>query len=221
MQTVDYELLRPNEFTLRINQRPIAYLPLGTLEWHGYHMPLGSDGLQARAFMQRCARTYGGIVLPPLWLGPDNVRTRPDGSVLIGMDNSVFTVPNQQLIGSAYYIEPARFKLLLDSCLFNIKRAGFKAVFADGHGPSRIHWCSYKAEFEKTYDLVLLGIEEKDYPFWQIQMDHGGVNETSLMMYHHGSDVDLSELGDDMTRHPLGVGVQDPRESSADRESLY
>lgn len=216
MEIVEYELLRPEELSLRMERLPLAYLPLGTLEWHGRHMPLGSDGLQAHAFMRRCALRYGGVVLPPIWLGPDIIREQKDGTVLIGMDNSEFTQPNQILTGSAYHISEERFEQLLDTILFNCSRAGFKAVFADGHGPSRISWCAHAGKFEKRYGLKILGIHESDYPHWQIQMDHGGVNETSLMMHYHPQRVDLSTLGTDRSVQPLGVGVQDPRDSSAE-----
>ena len=35
--------MRPQEFRERLARRPLAYLPLGTLEWHGEQLPLGSD----------------------------------------------------------------------------------------------------------------------------------------------------------------------------------
>jgi hypothetical protein len=37
---VRYDELLPHEFRKRLAERPIAYLPLGTLEWHGEHLPL-------------------------------------------------------------------------------------------------------------------------------------------------------------------------------------
>jgi len=59
-----YEELLPLEYLERLNACPIAYLPLGTLEWHGLHLPLGSDGLQSKGFFMRLAGRIGGIVLP-------------------------------------------------------------------------------------------------------------------------------------------------------------
>ena len=59
-----YEELRPEEFIERINNFPVAYLPLGTLEWHGMHLPLGADGLQSKGVFKRLADEIGGIVLP-------------------------------------------------------------------------------------------------------------------------------------------------------------
>ena len=39
------ERLRPIEIRKRREELSVAYLPLGTLEWHGLHNPLGADGL--------------------------------------------------------------------------------------------------------------------------------------------------------------------------------
>jgi creatinine amidohydrolase len=47
MEEVRFARLRPREMTERRNARPVVYIPLGTLEWHGLHNPLGADGLQA------------------------------------------------------------------------------------------------------------------------------------------------------------------------------
>lgn len=104
-----YEELRPEEFIERINNFPVAYLPLGTLEWHGMHLPLGADGLQSKGVFKRLADEIGGIVLPMLFLGPDSV-VHKDNDVFYGMDHYSFdeSCP-QQLVGSAYYIDEELF----------------------------------------------------------------------------------------------------------------
>ena len=56
-----YEELRPREFIEKINESPIAYLPLGTLEWHGLQLPYGSDGLQAQGVFRKIAEQAGMI----------------------------------------------------------------------------------------------------------------------------------------------------------------
>ncbi|MCK4988847.1 MAG: creatininase family protein, partial [Bacteroidales bacterium] len=58
--TVEYIKLTPTDFRIKIAEAPIAYLPLGTLEWHGEHLPLGSDGMQSFSFMKDLARDAGG-----------------------------------------------------------------------------------------------------------------------------------------------------------------
>ena len=55
MKKVLYEELLPEECVQRIQEMPVAYLPLGTLEWHGPHMPLGADGIQSKELFVRVA----------------------------------------------------------------------------------------------------------------------------------------------------------------------
>jgi creatinine amidohydrolase len=45
-QKICYSELTPGEFKKRLAAAPIAYLPMGTLEWHSQHLPLGADGIQ-------------------------------------------------------------------------------------------------------------------------------------------------------------------------------
>ncbi|MBN1819468.1 MAG: creatininase family protein, partial [Prolixibacteraceae bacterium] len=84
-EKVLYEELTPKEFRSIIAKTPIAYLPLGTIEWHGEHLPLGADGLQSKGFFEILALEAGGIVLPMYFLGPDSKKS-VNGEELIGMD---------------------------------------------------------------------------------------------------------------------------------------
>ena len=63
MDTVRYEDLLPHQFRLRLAECPVAYLPLGTLEWHGEHLPLGSDAIISHGLMIKAAEKLGGIVV--------------------------------------------------------------------------------------------------------------------------------------------------------------
>ena len=65
---VNYEELTPAEFRVRLADAPIAYLPLGTLEWHGEHLPLGSDGIQSTGFFSELAHKVGGVVLQAVFM---------------------------------------------------------------------------------------------------------------------------------------------------------
>jgi creatinine amidohydrolase len=63
------ELLSPAELDARIAAQPTAYLPLGTLEFHGPHLPIGLDALTAHAVCVAAAAHTGGIVLPAVYQG--------------------------------------------------------------------------------------------------------------------------------------------------------
>eukprot|EP01050_Picozoa_sp_SAG11_P026302 SAG11_NODE_6252_length_1352_cov_1.470072_2_plen_183_part_00 len=68
-RTVKYEEMLPHEIASARKQRPIAYLPIGTLEWHGVHNAVGLDALKARAICVRAAEQFGGLCMPTLWWG--------------------------------------------------------------------------------------------------------------------------------------------------------
>lgn len=82
MSTVRFELLRPKEILDEKRRCSIVYLPIGPLEWHGPHMALGMDPLNAEAVSRRVAETVGGVVMPTL----DNRLLPPQGEPLYNVD---------------------------------------------------------------------------------------------------------------------------------------
>ena len=218
---VRFDELLPHEFRTRLAERPIAYLPLGTIEWHGEHIALGADAIQSESLMCECARRLGGIVMPPIHLGPDRAKPMEDGSTLIGMDYADTTTPPRQLDGSCYWIPPGLHDMIVDAILTQLKRCGFKAVFADGHGPSRWAWVANLAEREARFNLKLFGITNEIVGVWRSQVDHAGKNETSLMMHYRPELVDLSQLPESRDTWPQGVGGADPRDATAAQGEIW
>ena len=215
MDTVRYEDLLPHQFRLRLAECPVAYLPLGTLEWHGEHLPLGSDAIISHGLMIKAAEKLGGIVMPPIYMGPDRSQLQLNGSQLQGMDTADVTTPHRQLDGSCYWVSEGLFMSLIDNIIEQLKRAGFKVVFADGHGPSRNSWVNHLIEREVRFGLKLLGVTKDFRQSWQSQMDHAAENETSLVMALRPDLVDLSQLPEDKSVWPQGVGGSDPRQANA------
>jgi creatinine amidohydrolase len=213
---VRYAELLPHEFRKRLAERPIAYLPLGTLEWHGEHLALGSDAIQGEGLMAECARRFGGIVMPPIHLGPDRARPDEQGRMLYGMDYADSTKPPRQLDGSCYWVPIGLHLLMVDAILEQLRRAGFRAVFADGHGPSRWSWVEKIEERESRFGLKLFGVTKDIASQWKSQVDHAARNETSLMMHLRPDLVDISQLAADRSVQPVGVGGEDPRDATAE-----
>jgi len=211
-----YAELLPHEFRKRLAEKPVAYLPLGTLEWHGEHLPLGADAIQSEGLMIECARQLGGVVMPPIYLGPDRARVVEDGTLLNGMDYVASTTPPRQLDGSCYWIPKGFYMSLIDSILVQLKRAGFRAVFADGHGPSRGSWVEDMAEREARFGLRLFGVTKDISDVWKSQVDHAARNETSLMLALRPDLVDMSRLPKSRSTWPQGVAGEDPRDATAD-----
>ena len=213
---VDYEELLPHEFKERLSQRAVGYLPIGTLEWHGPQNALGADSIQSRGLFRRAAQRFGGIVLPPVWLGPDRITGQESGPDLIGMDTADSTTPNRQLPGSLYWSPKGLFLMLLENTLAQAKRAGFKCIVADGHGPSRSAWAEMADAWEKHYDLHLVSAKRDFAGRWKTQNDHAGRNETSVLAAVAPELVDLSRLPANRAEWPQGVSGEDPRDATAE-----
>ena len=207
-----YRELTPTEFRRRLAEAPIAYLPLGTLEWHGEHLPLGSDGLQSEGFMTRLAQRVGGVVLPMLFLGPDLAKHIGD-KTYYGMDVHGFKGQDpQQLDGSAYWVSDEIFEQWVRAILGQLARAGFRIVVAHGHGPSTQTFGRHIDAWQQEFGLRLFTCwrdDEKDG--LGIQTDHAAANETSLMMVMHADLVQMENLSPDPNDWPVAVSGKDPR----------
>ena len=218
-EKVLYAELTPPEFEERLRAAPIAYLPLGTLEWHGRHLPIGSDGIQSQGFFVELARAAGGIVLPMLFLGPDRALMA-DGKDYYGMDTAKTNGQDGrplQLPGSAYWVSDELFLQLLEAILKQLRRAGFRVVVA--HGPSTIRFRDHIPEWEERFGLKLSQCWRPDNSDGLgIQCDHAGANETSLVMALRPELVQMDNLSKDLSQWPVSVGGEDPRvHASAER----
>ncbi|HEY5583413.1 MAG TPA: creatininase family protein [Ruminiclostridium sp.] len=213
-----YEELTPKEFNDRITSSPIAYLPLGTLEWHGEHLPLGSDGIQSQGFFKQLASKVGGVVLPTLFLGPDRMVVDNEHE-LYGMDicyakpGSYDYYESQKLPGSAYWVSDDGFKGILEVVLKQIARAGFKIVVAHGHGPSTLLFSKLKEEWKSKYGLMTFDCwgSEYDDEGLGLQSDHAAMNETSIVMALRPDLVQMDNLSTNTDEYPVGIAGKDPR----------
>ncbi len=52
---VQVELLLPHEISEALAARSVVYLPLGSIEYHSHHLPVGLDGLNAHGVCTRAA----------------------------------------------------------------------------------------------------------------------------------------------------------------------
>lgn len=219
MEKVLYEELFPDEFQSRVQEMPVAYLPLGTMEWHGPHLPLGADGIQARELFVRLAAKMGGVVLPMLYIGPDRVFD-DRGKKYYGMDiNTGGTIVNycvQQLPGSAYWIDEELFKKILMDIIAQLKRAGIKVVIGHGHGPSTRAFTELKEQALETYGVKLYtGWSFSNDEKLKFQNDHAGANETSIVMAVRPELVDFKKVKQDES-NLIGIAGEHPVKRSSE-----
>ena len=216
--SVFYAELAPLEFQERLAACPVAYLPLGTLEWHGPQLPLGTDLLEGHALFTLAAKQFGGIVMPGLFVGPDR-HVRKDGVDYYGMDvyidvaRSPAYYPLQQLPGSAYRIPDDLFDRLLESIISQLARAGFRVVVGYGHTPSNDRFLALADRMWDLYRvrLIMPDSGSEDYAYIE---DHGSKSETSNIMYFYPELVHMDRLPADSCEFAPGMGGMDPRGSA-------
>ena len=66
---VRFEEMLPHEMEEAVNRFPVVYCAFGSLEWHGKHLPLGTDTLKAYHILIKTAEMFGGVVAPPTYWG--------------------------------------------------------------------------------------------------------------------------------------------------------
>jgi creatinine amidohydrolase/Fe(II)-dependent formamide hydrolase-like protein len=59
----------PAQIVARRNACNLAYLPVGSLEWHGPHMPFGTDYMTVEWIAGEAAKRFGGVAFPPMFYG--------------------------------------------------------------------------------------------------------------------------------------------------------
>jgi creatinine amidohydrolase len=62
------ERLSPQQAGLRLEIASVAYVPIGSIEYHGPHLPLGVDMISAHGLCIAAAQSAGGVVLPTGYL---------------------------------------------------------------------------------------------------------------------------------------------------------
>ncbi len=213
-----YAMLRPGQVVERRRRRPVAYLPIGTLEWHGPQNPLGADTLQAEGLALLCARRGGGLVFPPLYYGEsrseslmeanaaDRERDRggdgPAARELRTGHRQPFS-PTEQVL---------QYQRLLLHVLAEIESLGFAlGVLVAGHYPLIDHARAAVLLFNKRHHSKYHGMLAwacVDYLFLQDRYaeagDHAAGWETSHLMALHPETVDLATLpprGEPLTGH--------------------
>jgi len=132
------ELLRPEELLAERERLSLEYMPIGPVEWHSYHMPMGTDALIAQETARRLAGKTGGVVAPTLFVGTetnarpevlDNLNVPHDGdSYIVGMDFPANTVP------SLYYREEV-FAAVAREELRLLAKMGYRMIVViNAHG---------------------------------------------------------------------------------------
>jgi len=199
MHTRHIQYLRPSQILAEIEKSPVAYLPLGLLEWHGPHLPLGVDSLNAEHVAELAAETCGGLVMPVLYFGTE--RERPHEMLewlgfetdqwIVGMDFPANSLPSM-------YASEEMFALVVRENLRLMQSWNFKIiVVVSGHAASnqletleRLA-AEFNARGEARVLVTLPFVQNEERIF---EVGHASKIETSVMLALEPGTVNLGAL---------------------------
>jgi creatinine amidohydrolase len=209
LKKVQYEEMFPEELEIELKEFPVAYVPFGSIEWHGRHMPYGVDSLKVHGILIRTARKYGGVVVPPTYWGHMGLwKTGNHPGISIDLADRLF-------------IEI--FKGLVD--------VGFRVVIGvTGHDVKpQVNSLQKAVDAISSFIIspagrtagyaMMEGTLNPDDP--DVGMDHAAKWETSIMMALRPELVDMKrienvdrskiESGKDLKMDGCGISGLDPR----------
>lgn len=172
-----YEELRPDQLDRLVAASPIAFWPLGLLEHHSWHLPIGFDGLKADRICQRVAAGAGGVVLPTMWWGG-------------GGGHGPFRW--------THYQDESNGGAVVATTVTQLLRHGFRAVvLLAGHYPWQATLDQVMPPLRHQYpDALLLWGTEMSIAADSLDLagDHAALEETSYGLALLPELVDLDEL---------------------------
>lgn len=164
----DLAQISPEEFTKGVAECPAVAIAVGTIEWHGNHLPLGFDTLKAHALCQRIAEQVGCFLAPPLFYG------------------YAYHFYQKNLM-PAMYCNLDAFREYLRSIIESFFYIGFRVIFILSGHYENLQMLAIRTAAQTVMDdiegLSVICHSEDEYTVTEgYHGDHAGTYETSLGM---------------------------------------
>jgi len=184
---VQMQFMRPGQLEQALRAFPVVYVPFGPIEWHGRHLPLGTDALKAHGILVKTAEQFGGVVYPPVYFH-DGFPLEALVPVLTALFQRLKKMGARVILGVSGHNVQGQIDMI-DKALAPV--VADKTITGMG-----------------LWEITLSRGPESG-------TDHAAKWETSNMMFFHPGLVDMATLGDDPLapnmKPPDGIGGQDPR----------
>jgi creatinine amidohydrolase len=189
------------DFQRAVKQNRLVILPVGSLEQHGPHLPLGTDTLTVRALAQRVATKTRGIVAPEISYG---FKPQPGSSAgnnfpgTCSLDGTTLTALVRNVVR-----ELIRFKvhqiMILDGHYENglFVNEGVELALKDAGIPKHA-----KVVIVRWFDLIPSSFFIRLFGrrFEGMMYEHASKVETSLMMALNEKSVQKTRMKNDRPR---------------------
>lgn len=195
---VRYEELTAPEFILAVvKSESTCIIPVGILEKHGPHLPLGTDLLDCRELSLRAAKREYTIIFPPYYVG------------------QIFEAKHQP--GTIAYSTHLMLDLLQETCDELARNGLKKIILVNGHGGSEQflqYFCQIQLAGKKDYVVYLFDpssdrtMEDELGKFRKTTVDgHAGEMETSTMLANRPDLVHLDRAADEDGRDMMRLAA--------------
>lgn len=177
----------------------IVLIPVGSLEQHGPHLPLGTDTLLSSRFAEGVARRLGALVAQPIAYGYKSQQksgggnhlsgtTSLDGATLIGVARNLVKSFLNQGVRHVVFVNGhfENYQFLYEGIDLALEDLGVK--------PGAEQSVLLLSYWDFVSQDTLVEVYPDGFPGWEIE--HGGVLETSLMLHLEPARVGMDRLVD-------------------------
>lgn len=174
----------------------VALIPIGSIEQHGHHLPIGTDSYVAITLAEAAATITSTVIVPPIWFGWS---------------------PHHMVLPGTITIRPEILIELLFDVIKSLSAHGInKFVVINGHRIVNVIWMQLAAEKAQRELDVQVKIFDPAYMSKDIIQElgfgpvgHAEEIETSHMMYRYEKLVQIEKAKDNPIK-PKNLYSVDP-----------
>jgi creatinine amidohydrolase len=173
------ELLSHLQIEDRLIGSSVVYLPLGALEFHGPHLPVGLDGLTSHGVCVAAAQLSGGVVLPTMFQGTGGEHSKYPWTLMMPTGQAVA----ENLVAMLRRLDDLGVEtaVVLSGHFADEQRAMLRDISSD--------WLQ-----DQSTSLRVITRTIADCDISSVAPDHAGVFESLLLAAIHPELVHVSEL---------------------------
>lgn len=197
-----YELI-PDEILKARNKSGCAFIPVGPIEWHSYHLPIGTDAIIAESICKLVAERVEGVYFKPLFLGTDALRSEEELSKWgFQKGDKIFGMNFPDLPLASEYCDREELESNVVRRLKFLRESKFRIIFIVSHHSglgqteclekicNNFNSNNFKTEFVQSYRFLDL----KDESLGINHGGHAGISESTFLLAFRPDLIDLTKI---------------------------